>query len=200
MYCRFSANHCRTWRRLPALTTRDPGDLATTLRAWSKPSVRRSFAYKLFPPDVRLSATLTEFLPIHLILLFAIIGILAVLGLAAYCLRQVVRASGRTAKRPGTIAPAPNSPGVPSAALLVRSSVKPADTSAEVVPTPPQAIRTPVTKPSASRAVPLPAPTLDELFGIMALYRPGPATPPATPRTRTPRVRRRAREPSPGSC
>ena len=160
----------------------------------------KELCLQTLPPDVRLSATLTEFLPIHLILLFAIIGILAVLGLAAYCLRQVVRASGRTAKQPGTIAPAPNPLGVPSTAPPGRSSVKSADTSAEVVPTPPRAIHTPVTKPSASRAAPLPAPTLDEPFGIMALYWPGPATPPATPRTRTPRVRRRAREPSPGSC
>ena len=151
-------------------------------------------------PDICLSATLTEFLPIHLILLLAIIGTLAVLGLTAYCLRQVVRATGRAAKQPGIIASAPNSSGVPSTVPPVRSSVKSADTSAEVITTPLRAIHTPVTKPSASRAAPLLAPMLDEPFGIIALYWPGPATPPATPRTRTPRVRRRAREPSPGSC
>ena len=60
----------------------------------------KELCLQTLPLDVRLSATLTEFLPIHLILLLAIIGTLAVLGLTAYCLRQVVRASGRTAKQP----------------------------------------------------------------------------------------------------
>ena len=160
----------------------------------------KELCLQTLPPDVCLSATLTEFLPIHLILLLATIRVFAVLGLIAYCLRQAVRTSGRIAKRPGTTAPAPNSSGVPSVIPHVRSSAKSTDTSAKVVTTPPRAIHTPVTKPSASRAAPLPVPTLDEPFRIIALYRPGLATPPATPRTRTPRMRRRAREPSPGSC
>ena len=160
----------------------------------------KELCLQTLPPDVRLSATLTEFLPIHLILLLAIKGTLAVLGLAAYCLRQAVRATGRAAKQPGIIAPTLNFSGVPFIVPPVRSSVKSADTSAEVVPTLPRAIHTPITKPSTLRAAPFPAPTLDEPFGIMALYQPGPATPPATPRTRTPHVRHRARELSPGSC
>ena len=137
---------------------------------------------QVLPEGQQLLILLTEYLPVPLLLISAFIGVVAVLYLAARAVQATLRALRASNRRVASVAVGTRSP-LPQLALgrealaLVAARSPRRERTENVCGSP----ETPVD----------PKPNVE--FGILAHFRPGPATPPATPRNRV----RRPRNPVP---